>query len=581
MADEFKEDSAFSKQAKGIKNQILDLGKAIPELKALGQEYTEVMAAFSDSTLELGMGLGKVIGIQQQFSKGIRDTIKNMTFFQESNKRLNKEFGLNSEQAGTFGNKLRDVAVNLKIGDDKIFDYATSLKGLTAGTITSTKILDKHGISLVKTQNLLRTNLQLDEEQAIGFEQFAATRQQSSAKLINFQKELSDTLAEKFNMKPLQMQKEITAEIGSLTEDMQMQYGRIPGSLEIAVVKAKRLGMSMTELNNAGRNLLDIESSIGQEMEYQLLSGRRLTTADGKSLTNAYRMATIQGDASKQADLMNRLVTEQGDILEKNLYARKKAAELMGTDEATIARSIQKQRILTKLGATELVSLSAKELEPEILKLRKKYEGNDAALENIDKLVSSMDTRTPEAKSADFLASIDSKIIKGTSIDVAGMDTKITDGLKRFEQTMTMFSGKTFQTSIGKLATTGEVVASITNPLVDLTKKIPKLGAAIATAVESLQSAIPKFSTAAAADAKDAVIMNDGLIKFHRDDKIARVNDSTMVASTSTGGIRDYTKALNQGAKIDYDKMAAAIVMALRTAKFEVKTDTLFKGRKF
>ena len=60
--------------------------------------------------------------------------------------------------------------------------------------------------------------------------------------------------------------------------------------------------------------LLDIESSVGKEIEYQLLSGQRLVK-NGKSLTNAYREATLAGNMEQQADIMKDVLeTQSADI---------------------------------------------------------------------------------------------------------------------------------------------------------------------------------------------------------------------------------------------------------------------------
>ena len=52
----------------------------------------------------------------------------------------------------------------------------------------------------------------------------------------------------------------IVGDIGSLTSDLQIQYGRIPGQLELGLVKAKALGLTMANLNKSGDSLLNIES---------------------------------------------------------------------------------------------------------------------------------------------------------------------------------------------------------------------------------------------------------------------------------------------------------------------------------
>ena len=64
-----------------------------------------------------------------------------------------------------------------------------------------------------------------------------------------------------------------------------------------------------------------------------------------------------------------RPLKDQGEILQKNMFARKKASELLGIDESVLARSIQKREALVKLGAEELMNLKADEFEAALSQL--------------------------------------------------------------------------------------------------------------------------------------------------------------------------------------------------------------------
>jgi hypothetical protein len=182
---------------------------------------------------------------------------------------------------------------------------------------------------------------------------------QSSEEALVKINEMSTALEEFTGISAVQQQSQIIQDIASMGADLQLQYGGVGNKLEVATMKARLLGTSMESLHGTGQSLLNIESSIGAEMEYQQLTGRRLLDNQGKSLTNEYRMATVTGNATKQAELMNQFIASEGDTLEKNLFARQKAAELMGTDEATLAKMIQKRKLLVDLGAEDIMNMTA------------------------------------------------------------------------------------------------------------------------------------------------------------------------------------------------------------------------------
>jgi hypothetical protein len=212
--------------------------------------------------------------------------------------------------------------------------------------LTSKSVRDTYeGLQMV--QHAMQTGMGLSEEQANAYTEYAGANAENASQMMAVAQKVADTVDPKGTMGAMKMITQGIADAGSV---IQLQYGRIPGTLEMAVVKASKLGFALEDLQGAADNLLDIESSIGQELEYQLLSGRRLVDDQGNSLTNLYRQAAIQGDMSKQADIMNKIVQDEGKTLESNMFARKQMADMLGIQESQLASAIQKQKILEKAG---------------------------------------------------------------------------------------------------------------------------------------------------------------------------------------------------------------------------------------
>ena len=469
-----------------VASELKTIFDNLPEIKNLYKEYNAIIDNLTDSNTKLSMGLGKVIAIQEQYAKGLVDVVENITYLEEQNKALNKSFGLSSVSSQKFATSLRNIAIQGKIGTDKIFEYAANLKDLTSGFIAANKGGAAFKTNLLKGQQYMLNNLKVTEEAAEGYEYYATAYNESAVETLAIQEKMAKTISEATGMDSLQIQKQLTEEIGGLTADLQMRYSRIPGSLELAVLKSKALGLSLDKLNNAGENLLNIESSIGTELEYQLLSGQRLLTADNKSFTNAYRMATMQGDANKQADLMNHLLKTQGGVLEKNLFARKKAAELLGTDEATLARSIQKQKLITKLGAESLMSLKQGDMAAVTESLRAK----GVKEEDIAKLLELSDTRTTAERSEDYLKSISEntkKSLEAAGIDVSKVSAEAAAGITKAEGLITQFATSLNAKLFGKMTIFGETAGALNAPMKTLLTAIPKLGNSITGLITKLE----------------------------------------------------------------------------------------------
>ena len=205
--------------------------------------------------------------------------------------------------------------------------------------------------------------------------------------------------------------KQIAEDIGKAGATARIQFGRVAGSLEGAVLKSRQLGISMADLSKTGESLLDIENSVGKELEYQLLTGNRLITQDGKSITAEYRKAQISGDMNKQADLMNTIMEQEGDTLRTNLFARQQMADLLGMSEESLAGMLEKQKFVSKFGLNEnAFKLDATAFEKAVTDSAafQEMSAEDQAKEIAAMAASNLDSRTTQEQDLDLQKQIQS-----------------------------------------------------------------------------------------------------------------------------------------------------------------------------
>lgn len=368
--------------------------------------YSNMSSATSgltnDNNVLIG-GLGKVNAEIRNLADNYSAAINKTKWLEDANKGLQQSFGLSIENATVLGAELDNMSKTLGVGGNKLRKYRQDLKALIGGFAGVKNAAETSQQFLYRTQTVIQNNLKLSAEQANKFTQYAAlTGKKSDEMLIQY-----DAIAKSLskNNEYHVSARELIEDTAALSEDLQIQYGKIPKQLALAVVKAKALGLSMADLNKTGQNLLNIESSIGQEIEYQLLSGRRLVDdVSGESLTNAYRQATLQGDAVKQADLMNKIIKQEGKTLEGNLFARQQMAQLLGTDEATVARTLAKQKLLAQIGGETLMEMNVDNLNDAVQSLPEYQKMSDEQkAEYLKQLNETMDVRTTEERMADAL----------------------------------------------------------------------------------------------------------------------------------------------------------------------------------
>ena len=389
------------------KDQYNQLSTILGGLNTTLTDFAESSISSTGEIAKLSDGVGRARGLFDEFSKVAETAAKSVGAIFEASKDLSTEFGMSSKSAFNFAKQLRGIDVVL--GDKKLQQYAASLGKITGGFITAGKVSKNVVKELIKTQKFLQTNLALTAEQSEKFESYAAGLGRTGAQSIAMISEVAGTFSDALDMDKTQIISQITSDIADMGADTVAQFGRIPGQLEQATMKARLLGTTMADLNKSGESMLNIESSIGAEFEYQQLTGKRMLTREGKSLTNAFRMAQLQGNGVKQAELMQQYLEDHSTELDNNVLARKKAAEIFGTDAASLMEMKNTLAMTKRLGVDELITKAKGDLNKLEASLISSGKVGEA---EIQKIMDAADVRTPAQKQLEKLDSIDKNIIK-------------------------------------------------------------------------------------------------------------------------------------------------------------------------
>jgi len=132
---------------------------------------------------------------------------------------------------------------------------------------------------------------------------------------------------------------------------------RNPEAIAEAIVATEKLGMSFQQLRNTANSLLDFESSISNELEAELLTGREL------NLERA-RAAALRGNDLELAKELANQVGTLADYESMNVIQRESLAKAFGMNSDAMADMLIKQELMNKLGkeAKDLSSEQAREI---------------------------------------------------------------------------------------------------------------------------------------------------------------------------------------------------------------------------
>lgn len=555
-------------------------GSAYEKFSKILDVAAESLKSFSVEAAATQFGINAINTSVGKLADKFEKVAEKTTFLENRNAELNKTFGLSSTQSARFGDNLDNLSKELGIGGQRAREYTKNLAGIQNGFLAVDKPLSNFQKKLLQGQKYMVDQLQVTGEAAAGYELYSATIADSGMEQLAIQNEIANSIEKATGMTGVQ--KDLTETIGKMASNLQIQYGRIPGSLELAVLKSRALGMSMQDLNKAGSNLLDIEGSIGQELEYQLLTGERLVNNQGESLTNLYRQATIEGNASKQADIMNQLIADQGDNLQDNLFARQTMAKMLGMEEAQLAKSIQKQKLITKLGAEDLMRLN----EGDMTKVAEQLKARGVKDEDIKQLLEASDTRTTQQRMADTLDNIYSEgIFKMTEGQADTLVAATRKGLESAFKTVVGgasegLSGPKMAYGVGVAGLTSEVVKQTGLLIQEFSELIPYVGKFISYFASFISEAGAFGDVAKAGNAGFAFTPSSAGTEPVNNDFLMRSNGQVVpftskddIVGAKAGG--PLAQALANGvgggtSKQDLMMLASMIVNGIQGVKLEV-----------
>lgn len=516
--------------------------------------------------------VSNAVGTMQEAFTTMRTEVEKSMVIEERFRGLQSQLGLTTEKAAILQQNLDNVAASFGIGGEAAAALQASLKGVIGPFATIADLSSQPiGKSLMQVSKAMAVNLKMSSAEINKYIELygeaGAGLDEQFAKQVAMSQVIENTIP------GIELTKDLIHDMANLSAETELHYGRYPGQLELAVIKTKQLGINMAQLASTGENLLNIESSIGQELEYQLLSGRRLVDNDGDSLTNKYRIATIQGKANDQAMIMSDILEKEGDTLRTNMFARQQMAKLLGMEEGTLAKMLKKQEILKKLpGGEALMKLTGQDLKAGLV-------AAGAAATDIAAIMANEDTRdtkdimnmmydTMTTEGIKVLVGAVGKDYGGIATGVRGAATGVLTGTADLTR-------DALTSGIGTGIMAGSAGAVIIKDFATAIGKIAKDGFTMLTSGKAVNKAnpLPTFTVGGGGEVEDFVsfpstnrVLTAGKDSF-------RINDDDLIV----GG----TGLFNKGATTpngtgNMAQFAQAVVTAIDRQTRELKADPLF-----
>jgi hypothetical protein len=254
---------------------------------------------------------------------------KQINILEQRNRSLTDSFNVSTGRAAQLGFQFDTLSKTLSVNADKLKQYIGELKGLFPGQASYIATSGKFGEQIAKQTEMIRNKFGLSAEAAQGF--IKAQTLMGGATANNFDTILKE--AAEFG-KSLRGEyegatTEIIEQLGTLDSETLAVYGQNKSGLFKAVIQAKKLGIEMSRVKDIGKSTLDIEQSIANELELQILGAKDINF-------EKIREAQLTNNAEEITKQLTTMIQENGEQFKKNPFLLEKAASAFGLQESEL-----------------------------------------------------------------------------------------------------------------------------------------------------------------------------------------------------------------------------------------------------
>jgi hypothetical protein len=317
--------------------QYLNADEAIDEMEKLAAKIEEGGDDATTFGNRLQIGL-KGAGI---LAKGLFENLKSpeaiFTFFVGKAFEANKqtvELGKSLGYAGGKADSYRESIAQISRSSTNIFATTQNLVEAYGELTKATGFAYEFTADQLETQVKLTKQVGLQANEAAQIQRFAVLNGKTSEE--TYRSFLKGITAARNQLKVGIDFKTTLAEASKVSGKLAAQLGNNPEIIAKAVVSAKALGMTLEQVAKAGSSLLDFGTSISNELEAELLTGKQI------NLERA-RAAALAGDQITLAEELAKNMGTAAEFTKLNKLQQDSLAKSVGMTSDELAETLRKR----------------------------------------------------------------------------------------------------------------------------------------------------------------------------------------------------------------------------------------------
>jgi len=248
----------------------------------------------------------------------------------------------------------KNLGLNVKESEKLLYNFHQIAINNTNMALTGTQLsktyqemTDRLGVMTNATEEFMTTsstlmrNLGLSAEQMESIQLFAVANNKTVKE--TFASVIGTAKAQGARLKIAMTEKQIMDGIGKVSATVFNNFKGNVVELSKAVVQATKFGTTLDQINQAGMQFLDFESSISKEFEAQLLTGKQM------DLTMA-RQYALTGETDKLMGEITKQLGSQNAWNNMNVIQQQSLAESLGMSKEAVDEMFKKQQLVSVLG---------------------------------------------------------------------------------------------------------------------------------------------------------------------------------------------------------------------------------------
>ena len=382
---------------KGLSEVVGDipvLNKIFPEFKNASETYRKNLAEGGDKVKAAAKAGKQLASVIAKFTAGF--IIGGLKDFDERTVSVGRNLNRSREESDAL------------VKNANAFAKANKIAGVTGKDITNSQIAFSNALGTSATLSnetaanfsTLQTKLGLSVEQATEFTKLnIASGKDSREQTQNLIGQVQVLNAQNDSaIKYQDVLKDITGASKATLLSIQGQ-GK---SLAQAAFEARKMGMSLNQMEGIAGSLLEFESSIAAELEAELLTGKELNLEKARQAALDGDMATLSAEIAKN-------VGSAEEFGKMNRLQQEAVAKALGMQREDLAKALVEQEALKNMGAESTEDLNAKvKLQLKEIEAIKDAEEREAARAALikklgsDELVQQEENRTLRERQAEL-----------------------------------------------------------------------------------------------------------------------------------------------------------------------------------